>query len=64
MVDLQAALALALAPGEVFLGVGARGVAVFRLACLVALGGIVFGGDAFVAGIFAGEQVVQRAEVV
>lgn len=63
LVYLQSAPALAFAPGEVLLRVGARGVAILRFAGLVALRGALVRGRALAAGILASENVVKGSEV-
>lgn len=62
LVDLQAAFALLLAPGKVFLRLCQRGVTILRFARLISLGAVALLRKVSMARIFPREHVVERIE--
>ena len=62
LVDLQAAFALLLAPGKVFLRLCQRGVTILRFACLISLGAVALLRKVSMARIFPREHIVERIE--
>ncbi len=62
LVDLQAAFALLLAPGKVFLRLCQRGITILRFARLISLGAVALLRKVSMARIFPREHVVERIE--
>ena len=62
LVDLQAAFALLLAPGKVFLRLCQRSVTILRFARLISLGAVALLRKVSMARIFPREHVVERIE--